>query len=155
MCGGAKPLERTTTNGARLIFALVMATSPSFVVHQSAAAENNQGAQLAAMCASCHRLDGRDQGIPSIVGLDQQKFTDLMEAFRSGTRPARGEKPTQGASRRHRRRNRRGDGRQIFGNDGRNHRGDAGRAQTALYDLLFQQSLSRRDALFRITHAWL
>ena len=51
MCGGAKPLERTTTNGARLIFALLVATSPSFVVHQSAAAENNQGAQLAAMCA--------------------------------------------------------------------------------------------------------
>ena len=70
MCGGAKPLERTTTNGARLIFALLMATSPSFVVHQSAAAENNQGAQLAAMCAACHRLDGRDQGIPSIIGLN-------------------------------------------------------------------------------------
>ena len=38
------------------------------------------------MCAACHRLDGRDHGIPSIVGLDQQKFTDLMEAFRSGKR---------------------------------------------------------------------
>jgi len=38
------------------------------------------------MCAACHRLDGRDRGIPSIVGLDQQKFTDLMEAFRSGKR---------------------------------------------------------------------
>ena len=86
MCGGVKALERTTTNGARLIFALVMATSPSFVVHQSAAAENNQGAQLAAMCAACHRLDGRDQGIPSIIGLNPKKLSEAMEAFRSGKR---------------------------------------------------------------------
>ena len=82
----SKPLERTTTNGARLILALLMATSPSFVVHQSAAAENNQGAQLAAMCAACHRLDGRDQGIPSIIGLNPKKLTEAMEAFRSGKR---------------------------------------------------------------------
>jgi cytochrome c553 len=86
-CDRAKPIERTAANGARRIIALLMAISPFVLfVHQSAAAENNQGAQLAAMCASCHRLDGRDQGIPSIVGLDQQKFTGLMEAFRSGKR---------------------------------------------------------------------
>ncbi len=53
---------------------------------QSAAAENDQGAQVAAMCASCHRLDGRDHGIPSIIGLDAKKLTDTMEAFRSGKR---------------------------------------------------------------------
>jgi cytochrome subunit of sulfide dehydrogenase len=64
-----------------------MATSPFvFAVHPSAAAENNQGAQLAAMCAACHRLDGRDQGIPSIVGLDPKKLVETMEAFRSGKR---------------------------------------------------------------------
>ena len=84
--GGSKPFERTTTNGACLILALLMATSPSFVVPQSAAAENNQGAQLAAMCAACHRLDGRDQGIPSIIGLDPKKLSEAMEAYRSGKR---------------------------------------------------------------------
>jgi cytochrome c553 len=57
-----------------------------FGLQRSAAAENNQGAQLAAMCAACHRLDGRDQGIPSIVGLDPKTFTETMEAFRSGKR---------------------------------------------------------------------
>ena len=86
-CGRAKPAERTTANGARLIIALLMATSPFvFTVHPIAAAENNQGAQLAAMCASCHRLDGRDEGIPSIVGLDPKKLVETMEAFRSGKR---------------------------------------------------------------------
>jgi len=64
-----------------------MAISPFvLLVHQSAAAENNRGAQLAAMCASCHRLDGRDQGIPSIIGLDKKKLAETMEAFRSGKR---------------------------------------------------------------------
>jgi cytochrome subunit of sulfide dehydrogenase len=57
-----------------------------FAVHQSAAAENNRGAQLAAMCASCHRLDGRGHGIPSIIGLDAKKLADTLEAFRSGKR---------------------------------------------------------------------
>jgi len=86
-CDRAKPIERTAANSARRIVALLMATSPFlFAVHQSAAAENEQGAQLAAMCASCHRLDGRDQGIPSIVGLDQKTLADMMEAFRSGKR---------------------------------------------------------------------
>jgi cytochrome c553 len=84
--GGAKPLERTTTNSAHLILALLMATGTSFVVHQSAAAENNRGAQLAAMCAACHRLDGRDQGIPSIIGLNPKELSEAMEAFRSGKR---------------------------------------------------------------------
>jgi len=66
---------------------LLMATSPFvFAGHPSAAAENNRGAQLAAMCASCHRLDGRDQGIPSIIGLDKKKLADMMEAFKSGKR---------------------------------------------------------------------
>ena len=44
------------------------------------------GAQLAATCASCHRLDGHDKGIPSIVGLDQKEFVDVMAAFKSSER---------------------------------------------------------------------
>jgi sulfide dehydrogenase cytochrome subunit len=50
------------------------------------AADNERGAQLAAMCASCHRLDGHDRGIPSIVGMDKREFSDAMAAFKSGAR---------------------------------------------------------------------
>jgi cytochrome c553 len=84
----AKPTEWTIANGARrIIIALLMATSPfMFVVNPGAAAENNRGTQLAAMCASCHRLEGRDHGIPSIIGLDKKKLVDTMEAFKSGKR---------------------------------------------------------------------
>ena len=86
-CGRAKPAERTTANGARLILALLMATNLFlFGVQRSTAAENEQGAQLAAMCAACHRLDGHDEGIPSIIGLDPKKLTETMEAFRTDKR---------------------------------------------------------------------
>jgi sulfide dehydrogenase cytochrome subunit len=86
-CDRAKPAERTIANGARRIIALLMATGPFvLVVHPGAAAENDRGAQLAAMCASCHRLDGRDLGIPSIIGLDKKKLVDTIEAFKSGKR---------------------------------------------------------------------
>ena len=49
-------------------------------------ADNERGAQLAAMCASCHRLDGGDKGIPAIVGMDKEKLAEAMAAFKSGAR---------------------------------------------------------------------
>jgi P-type Cu2+ transporter len=52
----------------------------------SAAAEGERGAMLASACASCHRLDGRDKGIPSIVGRDAETIMALMRSFRSGER---------------------------------------------------------------------
>lgn len=52
----------------------------------AAAADNERGAELAAMCASCHRLDGHDRGIPSIIGIDRQTFIGAMAAFKSGAR---------------------------------------------------------------------
>jgi cytochrome c553 len=50
------------------------------------AKDDSRCAQLAAICASCHRLDGHDKGIPSIVGLNQKEFVDVMAAFKSGQR---------------------------------------------------------------------
>ena len=52
----------------------------------AADADDSRGAQLAAICTSCHRLDGHDKGIRSIVGLDQKQFADVMAAFKSGER---------------------------------------------------------------------
>ena len=46
------------------------------------AADNERAAQLAAMCTSCHRLDGRDKGIPSIVEIDKEQFANTMAAFK-------------------------------------------------------------------------
>lgn len=86
-CGRAKPPTPRLASGARPIIALLTILSLfPFGAQRSTAAENEQGAQLAAMCAACHRLDGRDQGIPSIIGLSPKKLSEAMEAFRSGKR---------------------------------------------------------------------
>jgi sulfide dehydrogenase cytochrome subunit len=64
---------------------IVLAVAVSVVIlggGRAMAADN----ELAAMCASCHRLDGRDIGIPSIVGIDKKRFADTMAAFKSGAR---------------------------------------------------------------------
>jgi cytochrome c553 len=74
---------------ARRIVAALVAIPLALATHRSGAAGENQGAQLAAMCASCHRLDGGDQGIPSIVGLAEKRLVDAMAAFRSGERTSR------------------------------------------------------------------
>jgi cytochrome c553 len=74
-------------NATRVMMALSLAASPLVLVAvPSLAAENGQGAQLAAMCAACHRLDGLDQGIPSIIGLDESKFAGIMAEFKSDAR---------------------------------------------------------------------
>jgi cytochrome c553 len=67
------------------IIALSMVASLA-VAERSFAADNDQGAQLAATCAACHRLDGHDGGIPSIVGLSEEQFSIAMGAFKSGER---------------------------------------------------------------------
>jgi len=38
------------------------------------------------MCAACHRLDGLDKGIPSIIGLDENKLAGMMAEFKSDKR---------------------------------------------------------------------
>jgi cytochrome subunit of sulfide dehydrogenase len=52
------------------------------------AADNSQGAQLAATCASCHGPNGSDKGIPAIIGIDRQKITDRMLAYKGSERPS-------------------------------------------------------------------
>jgi cytochrome c553 len=87
LCNRGKSIERVLANGTRLMMALSLAASLfALVVLPSAAAENNRGAQLAAMCAACHRLDGLDQGIPSIIGLDEKKLAGIMAEFKSDKR---------------------------------------------------------------------
>lgn len=86
-CDRASSAKRVRACGVRLILMLLLATSPfAFLALPSPAAENNRGAQLAAMCAACHRLDGMDKGIPSIVGLDEKKLADMLAEFKSGKR---------------------------------------------------------------------
>jgi len=82
-----KVIERVVANGTRLTATLLLAIVPiALMIFPSLAAENNRGAQLAAMCAACHRLDGLNKGIPSIIGLDEKKLADMMAEFKSNKR---------------------------------------------------------------------
>jgi cytochrome subunit of sulfide dehydrogenase len=68
-----------------IVLSMVASLVVSFA-KRSFAADNDHGAQLAATCAACHRLDGHDRGIPSIIGLSEEQFVIVMGAFKSGER---------------------------------------------------------------------
>jgi cytochrome c553 len=70
----------------RILGLPVVAGLVCLVAQPCAVASDNQGAQLAASCASCHRVDGRDTGIPPIVGLDESRIVKSLLAYRSGAR---------------------------------------------------------------------
>jgi cytochrome subunit of sulfide dehydrogenase len=61
----------------------------ALVTDDGRAADNGRSAQLAATCASCHRLDGDDRGIPSITGLGEDRLTRAMFAYSSSEHPSR------------------------------------------------------------------
>jgi cytochrome c553 len=46
----------------------------------------NYGRHLAQECTGCHRIDGIDNGIPSIIGWDPQMFAKTLDFYRTGAR---------------------------------------------------------------------
>ena len=92
MPGGSTAVPATAghrPSAVRLHQIIALSLAASLVVsvaHTSFAADNDQGAQLAATCTACHRIDGRDRGIPSIIELGKEQFVTAMRAFKSGER---------------------------------------------------------------------
>ena len=72
----------------KIIAASIVAGSFIFLADRSQAADPYAGAQLAAMCASCHRLDGGNGGIPTILGMSPEMLTRAMFAYKSRERPS-------------------------------------------------------------------
>jgi sulfide dehydrogenase cytochrome subunit len=72
--------------GRSLVLAIAAASPILLAVSARVAAANDQGEQIAAVCASCHRLDGGEKGIPSIIGLGEDRLTRAMLAYRLGER---------------------------------------------------------------------
>jgi cytochrome subunit of sulfide dehydrogenase len=71
-------------------FIAVSIAAGSFIIlaGRCQAADRDGGDQLAAMCASCHRLDGDNAGIPTILGMSPEMLTRAMLAYRSRERPS-------------------------------------------------------------------
>jgi cytochrome c553 len=44
------------------------------------------GRHLAQECTSCHRIDGTDNGIPSIIGQDPAHFAETIGYYKTGAR---------------------------------------------------------------------
>jgi len=85
--------DRKYRDGAGLSMRKIIAVSiaaGSFIIlaDPSRAADRGGGAQLAAMCASCHRLDAGNGGIPTILGMSPEMLTRAMLAYRSRERPS-------------------------------------------------------------------
>jgi cytochrome subunit of sulfide dehydrogenase len=79
-------LDESALSMHKIIGLSIAANLVTLIADRSWAADNDRGAQLAATCASCHRLDDHDKGIPSIIGLEEERFAGVMAAFRSGER---------------------------------------------------------------------
>jgi cytochrome c553 len=70
----------------KMIAISIAAGSFIILADRSQAADHDGGAQLAAMCASCHRVDGGDGGIP--LDMSPEILTRAMLAYRSRERPS-------------------------------------------------------------------
>ena len=74
----------------RWVSGLLIATLVlSALAAQSQSADQRRisyGRHLAQECTACHRIDGTDNGIPSIVGQDPVYFTVTMGYYKSGAR---------------------------------------------------------------------
>jgi cytochrome c553 len=44
------------------------------------------GRHLSSECSTCHRIDGIDNGIPSITGWEPQEFVATLAFYRNGER---------------------------------------------------------------------
>lgn len=55
---------------------------------EGGAAEFDQGARLASICAACHDADGRNDGIPPITGLDQNEIVEALARYRASESPS-------------------------------------------------------------------
>lgn len=65
-------------------FASVIAGSPLWAADDPKVMA--YGRHLSGECTSCHRIDGTDNGIPSIIGWDRDEFRATMAFYRDGQR---------------------------------------------------------------------
>jgi cytochrome c553 len=68
---------------------LLSAAFVAFVALPVVAAENEDGRDIAAACATCHHGDRRDRAaIPDLAGMEKATIVARVREFRDGSRPA-------------------------------------------------------------------
>lgn len=81
----SKRVRRRLTAGTTV--AILSAGSLAFAATQTPSADLAFGEYLSAECMTCHRPDGKEQGIPSIVGWAEDNFVEVMRSYRDRVRP--------------------------------------------------------------------
>ncbi len=76
--------RKLAASRATLFVGAVMAASTAEGLAQDK--KIGYGRHLASECTSCHRIDGIDNGIPSITGWDVGEFVTTMGFYREGSR---------------------------------------------------------------------
>ena len=73
---------RTKRLAGTSVFVAVLAwTSPA------AGNDVAYGEHLSAECATCHRKDGQEKGIPAIIGWPPDQFVAVLKSYRAKERP--------------------------------------------------------------------
>lgn len=67
-------------------FAGAVATT-KLSAHDAFAADAVYGEYLSSECVTCHRGDGQDKGIPSIIGWPREQFITVLKAYKTKDRP--------------------------------------------------------------------
>jgi cytochrome c len=70
----------------RLCAGAVLSGTALMQTPAACAADIAFGQYLSSECVTCHRADGQDKGIPSIVGWPQDQFVAVMQSYRSKER---------------------------------------------------------------------
>ncbi len=71
------------------LFAFIISSVAAFVPGSLAddAKARAYGQHLSRECTTCHRIDGTDNGIPSIVGWPAEEFVTTMQYYKEKLRP--------------------------------------------------------------------
>ena len=72
---------------ARLLPCALIAANLMVTIAPASAGESEQGAALAATCASCHGPTGSAQGIPSLASLAEDRILGAMASYKASERP--------------------------------------------------------------------
>lgn len=73
--------DKASRNGPLLAAVLYSLTVPA-VSGPVAAADAAYGEYLSSECTTCHRSDGKDKGIPSIVGWPPEQFIAVLKSYK-------------------------------------------------------------------------
>lgn len=72
----------------KVVNTAIVATSAIMAISSLARADEKAeyGEYLSTSCVTCHQLSGADNGIPSIVGWDQEAFVEVMLSYKTKER---------------------------------------------------------------------